>query len=205
MWKPRCRGFRPWVRPGLYPSTYTSCVTLAESLSLSEFQFPHLRNGHHEWIHLMGSRGLRGEGVWVPGGPSNCNLPKWLPPSPPLCLVPKHWPLGDGPLGPALLQSRQDTKGGEVPLRQCTCARELLRANTATDGRSIAEPEQADSYTPLSAQAGKPHVQKPSGLTLGAFNTGPRGCWDSSFLARSPSVFISVLSLCVFGAFTWGM
>lgn len=115
VWEPR-----PLVRSSLHPSTDTSCVTLAESLSVSEFQFPHLRNGHHVWMHLRGLWGLRGEGVW-------CIHRAWLLVVTVIItcqsalrtllsvfrahyLVPKHCPPGDGPLGPALLQSRQGTK-----------------------------------------------------------------------------------------------
>lgn len=63
-WEPRSRGFRPWVRFGSYLSSYSSCVTLAESLILSELQFPHLQNGYHEWTHLTGLWGFRSKSVW---------------------------------------------------------------------------------------------------------------------------------------------
>lgn len=92
-------------------------MTLAESLSLSEFQLPHLQNGYHEWINLMWLWGVRGEGVWCTHGTQLMvatiiiTVARVAPPVPSLCSqspLPYTQALaGVGPLGPALPQSRQ--------------------------------------------------------------------------------------------------
>lgn len=47
-------GLCPWIRPGSYPSSSVSCMTLAVSLSLPELRSPHSPGGHRKWRPFLG-------------------------------------------------------------------------------------------------------------------------------------------------------